>query len=119
MAYEQKPKQAVKGRSGMVTIELPKSGDEGADSGLISHYEGIGYTHKETKGTGTLVMECPVDVSQKREADAIALHHRRSQIADKPTLDPGAKLVTNTVERLMPQSVESLLSSDDEEPDLD
>lgn len=123
MAFEQKKSALPKGKSGVVTIELPKSGDEGADSSMISHYENIGYQHVSTKGTGTLVMECPKSVSEKREADAIALHYQRANRIENPILGDGSRIVSNTVERLAPVSADSLLSAvgvtEDEEPDLD
>lgn len=123
MAYEQKKSTTPKSSSGMATIGIQKSGDEGIDAGMVALYEDLGYKHKSTSPTGTVVMEIPKEQAEARAQRAIDEHYKRTKAVDKPSLDGGGKVVSNTVERMAPVSAESLLSAvgvtEDDEPDLD
>ena len=115
--YEQAP-VAQKGNENMRTIVISRSGDEGVDAEMIEKYESYGFQHKGTSKTGQVTMESPRSVQEKREADAIAEHHRRANIRGATQLPQGATMVTDQLTRMNQPMTADQLANDMKLPDF-
>ena len=96
--FEQQPAGRSKSNESTVVIDMKKTGDDGVDAALYDHYESIGYNFKEERRGGTVVMESPRALQEKRAQDAITLHNSRTGITPGMRVERGS-IVKDTHER--------------------
>ena len=97
--------------SDVVTINVKRCGDDGADAGLIDLYQAQGFQYKTESQAGCTVMELSRDRAEEIRLSAIKDHYGRAKSTQRASVGPDVNLVEDRTETFQPKSPEDFLGA--------